>query len=60
MQDHDSMVAGPLDDVVPSKADDIDPEDEYEVERLVDICYSELDGSNKRGLKFKVCIFWSV
>ncbi|GFP94292.1 DNA (cytosine-5)-methyltransferase cmt2 [Phtheirospermum japonicum] len=27
---------------------------EYEVEKLVDICYGELTGTGKRGLKFKV------
>ncbi|KAI7749813.1 hypothetical protein M8C21_011767 [Ambrosia artemisiifolia] len=53
-QRHDSMVDGPPDDVIPSKKHNIVPKDEYEVEKLVDICYSELDGTCKRGLKFKV------
>ncbi|GKC37339.1 hypothetical protein Tco_1049723 [Tanacetum coccineum] len=41
------------DNVKPSKADNIFTNDEYEVEKLVDICYNDLDGSNKRELKFK-------
>ncbi|XP_024995332.1 DNA (cytosine-5)-methyltransferase CMT2-like [Cynara cardunculus var. scolymus] len=52
-QGNDSTFAGSADDK-PSKAKKIVPEDEYEVERLVDICYSDLDGTSKRGLKFKV------
>ncbi|PWA80759.1 bromo adjacent homology (BAH) domain protein [Artemisia annua] len=51
---HDPMFAGSQDDVTPSKADSIATKDEYEVEKLVDICYSDLDGTNKRELKFKV------
>ncbi|GKC55266.1 DNA (cytosine-5)-methyltransferase CMT2 isoform X1 [Tanacetum coccineum] len=42
------------DNVRPSKAKKIFTNDEYEVEKLVDICYNDLDGSNKRELKFKV------
>ncbi|KAJ0635442.1 putative DNA (cytosine-5-)-methyltransferase [Helianthus annuus] len=44
----------PPDDVIPSKEHNVVPKDEYEVEKVVDICYSELSGSSKRGLKFKV------
>ncbi|KAF5754366.1 putative DNA (cytosine-5-)-methyltransferase [Helianthus annuus] len=44
----------PPDDVIPSKEHNVVPKDEYEVEKVVDICYSELGGSSKRGLKFKV------
>ncbi|KAK9052559.1 hypothetical protein SSX86_029188 [Deinandra increscens subsp. villosa] len=50
----DTMLAEPPDDVMPSKKHYIVPKDEYEVEKLVDVCYSELDGTSKRGLKFKV------
>ncbi|KAI3714040.1 hypothetical protein L1987_72630 [Smallanthus sonchifolius] len=53
-QHHDTMLAGPPDDVIPTKEHNFVPKDEYEVEKLVDICYSELDGTSKRGLKFKV------
>ncbi|KAL7610992.1 hypothetical protein Lser_V15G11030 [Lactuca serriola] len=54
IQDQDSMLAESADDVsIPSKPDDIVTEDEYEVERLVDICYSDF-GKNKRELTFKV------
>ena len=56
---HDPMLAGSQDDVTPSTADNIVSKDEYEVEKLVDICYSDLDGTNKRELKFKVCIIIS-
>ncbi|KAL9998619.1 putative DNA (cytosine-5-)-methyltransferase [Helianthus debilis subsp. tardiflorus] len=44
----------PPDDVIPSKEHNVVPKDEYEVEKVVDICYSELSGTSKRGLKFKV------
>lgn len=36
-----------------SKHDDSDSE-EYEVEKLVDICYGDPDNTGKNGLKFKV------
>ena len=36
-----------------SSDDDIAP-GEYEVARLVDICYGKTDKRGKRGLKFKV------
>ncbi|GJW52592.1 copia protein [Tanacetum coccineum] len=44
---------GSHDNVTPSKADNICTND-YEAEKLVDICYSDLDGTNKCELKFKV------
>lgn len=31
--------------------------DEYEVSRLVDICYGDPSESGERGLKFKVSLF---
>nr|GEX49456.1 hypothetical protein [Tanacetum cinerariifolium] len=42
------------DNVTPSKADNIFTNDEYEVKKLVNICYNDLDGSNKHEIKFKV------
>nr|GEW42947.1 hypothetical protein [Tanacetum cinerariifolium] len=42
------------DNVTPSKANNIFMNDEYEVKKLVNICYNDLDGSNKREIKFKV------
>lgn len=36
-----------------STEDDSEPE-EYEVEKLVDICYGDPDKTGERGLKFKV------
>lgn len=53
-QVNDSSGAESPENVLGSKSINIVPKDEYEVERLVDICYSDLDGTNKRGLKFKV------
>ncbi|KAL9683804.1 hypothetical protein QQ045_021230 [Rhodiola kirilowii] len=37
-----------------SETRDKSPSGEYEVERIVDICYSDTDDSGKRELKFKV------
>ena len=53
-QSNDFTFAGSADDAIPATANKNVAEDEYEVERLVDICYSDLDGTSERGLKFKV------
>lgn len=37
-----------------SRDDDSDSE-EYEVEKLVDICFGDPEKTGKNGLKFKVC-----
>lgn len=53
-EDQNLTIAESADDVsIPSTPDHIVAEDEYEVERLVDICYSDISGT-KRGLNFKV------
>lgn len=38
-----------------SSSDDDSDSEEYEVEKLVDICYGDPDKTGKNGLKFKVC-----
>nr|XP_043640111.1 DNA (cytosine-5)-methyltransferase CMT2-like isoform X2 [Erigeron canadensis] len=53
-QGQDFMCTGSPDNIIPSKADNRVSKDEYEVEKMVDICYSELGGTSKRGLQFKV------
>ncbi|KAD3641993.1 hypothetical protein E3N88_31217 [Mikania micrantha] len=47
---HDTVLAGPPGDVIPSKEYNNVPKDEYEVEKLIDICYSEHNGVSKHGL----------
>ncbi|XP_071692612.1 DNA (cytosine-5)-methyltransferase CMT2-like [Rutidosis leptorrhynchoides] len=53
-QVHDSVIEESPKKVGRSKSVKSVPDDEYEVEKLVDICYCDLDRSSKRGLKFKV------
>ncbi|XP_076948862.1 DNA (cytosine-5)-methyltransferase CMT2-like [Bidens hawaiensis] len=53
-QRHSTLLVEPSDNAMPSKEHNIVPKGEYEVEKLVDVCYSELNRTSKRGLKFKV------
>lgn len=38
-----------------SSSDDDSESEDYEVEKLVDICYGDPDKTGNNGLKFKVC-----
>lgn len=44
----------------PCPSDEKIPSDEYEVARLVDICFGDPGDSGKRGLKFQVLLFLSL